>query len=528
MTLYRNRRFWLGTLIAATLFTSLLVYRVEFYHSSSKNISGKNQWSNKPVVTGESWMNIVQNSKKIGYTHRTLENFANGYKILEESVMKINTMGMAQEINVKSVSTTDMDFAVKTFDFKIASGSFDFALTGEIKENNMYVYSNNKTEKPVEIPLENRPYLTSGIIQATLASGLKKDEEMVLFVFDPSTLGQAPATIKVEESESIEVDGKMVTAQKVSLSLKGAKQLAWIDEKGDVLKEQGLLGITLTKTDREGALDGLPLQASDDLTHLVSVKANKTFDKPEQLTMLVARVSNLQTAAGIDLNTGRQIWKKSNEDKYNTHASKETSNISHIKDTKQNRETENISEGILTIKKESLEELPEKLDPEDIADINYRFKLSDIFVQSSDPRIRSFARKVTSPTDTPLDKVKKLVAWIQENIKRQPVVSLPNAISTLKNRKGDCNEHAALLAAFCRSIGIPAKIEAGMVYLKGRFYYHAWNAVFIGRWITVDALFNQIPADVTHIALLSGSQQMQLDLMGVIGKIQIEITDYRY
>ena len=122
-------------------------------------------------------------------------------------------------------------------------------------------------------------------------------------------------------------------------------------------------------------------------------------------------------------------------------------------------------------------------------------------------------------------KVEKLVAWIQVNIKRQPVISLPNAISTLENRTGDCNEHAALLAAFCRAVGIPAKIETGLVYLNGSFYYHAWNSVFVGRWITVDALFNQIPADVTHIAFSSGNHDMQLDILGLIGRVKIEILD---
>ena len=83
------------------------------------------------------------------------------------------------------------------------------------------------------------------------------------------------------------------------------------------------------------------------------------------------------------------------------------------------------------------------------------------------------------------------------------------------------------MAAFCRSIGIPAGIEAGLVYLRGGFYYHAWNTVYIGRWISVDALFNQIPADVTHIGFTSGLQEMQLDLMEVMGKIKLEVLSYK-
>ncbi len=75
-------------------------------------------------------------------------------------------------------------------------------------------------------------------------------------------------------------------------------------------------------------------------------------------------------------------------------------------------------------------------------------------------------------------------------------------------------------------MGIPAKVEAGLVYLNGSFYYHAWNSVYLGRWITADSLFQQIPADVTHIRLVSGTQEMQLGLAGVIGKLKLEITHY--
>jgi transglutaminase-like putative cysteine protease len=106
------------------------------------------------------------------------------------------------------------------------------------------------------------------------------------------------------------------------------------------------------------------------------------------------------------------------------------------------------------------------------------------------------------------------------------VVSVPDALGTLENRMGDCNEHAMLLAALARAAGIPARIEAGLVYLGGRMYYHAWNLLYLGRWVTADALFGQLPADVTHIRLVTGSQQQQLDLVGVIGNLTIEVVDH--
>jgi transglutaminase-like putative cysteine protease len=135
------------------------------------------------------------------------------------------------------------------------------------------------------------------------------------------------------------------------------------------------------------------------------------------------------------------------------------------------------------------------------------------------------AKKIVSENDSPADKAQKVMDWIHKNIEKRPVLSLPDALSTLENRVGDCNEHAVLFAALARAIGIPAKVEAGLVYLKGRFYYHAWNLLYLGRWITADALFGQMPADVTHIRFSSGTQKQQLDLMNIIGKVELKIIE---
>ena len=116
-----------------------------------------------------------------------------------------------------------------------------------------------------------------------------------------------------------------------------------------------------------------------------------------------------------------------------------------------------------------------------------------------------------------------MVEWMQANIEKRPVLSLPDALTTLDKRMGDCNEHAVLMAALARAAGYPAQVEAGLVYQDGRFFYHAWNRIYIGRWITVDALFGQIPADVSHIRFARGSAHEQLDILPLLGKLQIRV-----
>jgi transglutaminase-like putative cysteine protease len=181
---------------------------------------------------------------------------------------------------------------------------------------------------------------------------------------------------------------------------------------------------------------------------------------------------------------------------------------------------------VLTITKENLAGLSPEIRESNLQNLEKIFLKSGPFIQSDHDLIQALSQEITRNAATPLEKVRRLSNWVFENIEKRPVLSLPDALSTLDNRVGDCNEHAVLLAALARAAGIPCRIEAGLMYLKGRFYYHAWNLVYLGRWITVDSVYDQIPADVSHIRLITGSPDRQLDLMGVIGKLQLKIINH--
>jgi transglutaminase-like putative cysteine protease len=182
-----------------------------------------------------------------------------------------------------------------------------------------------------------------------------------------------------------------------------------------------------------------------------------------------------------------------------------------------------LKENVLIINKERLADLTSSNGMLRTKKIDKTFLMPSQFVQSDHPKIRNLVKEIMSHDDDPIDRAKNIINWIHKHIEKRPVLSLPDAVSTLTHRVGDCNEHAVLMAALARAAGIPAKIEAGLVYLNGRFYYHAWNLLYLGEWITADSLFNQIPADVTHIRLLSGAPKHQFDLISVIGQIKLKI-----
>lgn len=303
-------------------------------------------------------------------------------------------------------------------------------------------------------------------------------------------MGQTAVIVEVLGKEDLQIMGDIHSATKVALNFKGTSQLAWIGDSGEVLKEKGILGIQLEKTTREDALSGLSAAASADLTQTASVASNVRLENLGRLSNLKIEISGIPFQ-NVQLNGGRQTLKAN----------------------------------ILSIDKETLTNLSADIQERNLQSLEKIFLNPGPFIQSDDQKIQALAQEIAGGQAAPLDKVRLLVNWVYQNIEKRPVLSLPDALSTLENRVGDCNEHAVLLAALARAAGIPCRIEAGLVYLKGRFYYHAWNRMYLGRWITVDAVFNQIPADVSHIRFVTGSPSQQLDLMGIIGKLNLKVIE---
>ena len=76
--------------------------------------------------------------------------------------------------------------------------------------------------------------------------------------------------------------------------------------------------------------------------------------------------------------------------------------------------------------------------------------------------------------------------------------------------------------------GIPTVVLAGLVYQAGRFWWHAWNASYVdGRWVPVDPIAGQFPADAGHIVLKIAEIERQSELLSVVGKLKIEVLEAR-
>jgi len=474
----------------ALVFIALLAVRLDLVSGWSP---GRPEGRVEAIGTAsdrEDWFSISQGGRRIGYARRRLLRAEQGYRSIETVFMQVNTMGVVHGLSFTIDADLLPDMRLSSFRFDLKSSLFRFQAAGTVRDKLLSVTTGASGEqRKINIPLEERPYMATGIFEAVRLAEGRPGQPLTFSVFDPAAMGQRAVRVSPAGEETLTVMGQPRKVRKYAVDFMGARQFAWLNERGEVVKEEGILGIALEKVPEEEALGGMTGSGGADVTEIASVAASVPIEAPERVQRLRLRVGGVDAKA-FHLDGDRQRFEPP----------------------------------VLTITREK--------DPEDaersvgLPGAAARSLLKpNPFIQSDHPRIRRLAERLVTRGEPPAVRARKILAWVHKNIEKRPVLSVPNALETLDNGVGDCNEHAALLAALLRAANIPAEIEAGLVYMKGRFYYHAWNVLYIGRWITADAVFGQMPADATHVRLIRGGMESQMDLMGVIGNIELDVLE---
>lgn len=147
-------------------------------------------------------------------------------------------------------------------------------------------------------------------------------------------------------------------------------------------------------------------------------------------------------------------------------------------------------------------------------------------VDVDDPAIVALARSITEGAADPRAAVARIVAWVHGNLRGALSTRLETASQVLAERRGDCTEFTLLFIALARAAGVPARELSGLTYAGDGgqvFAWHAWAEVALdGRWVPVDASWNEPLANASHIVLGVGDDTAYVPVM-MSGTVEIEV-----
>jgi transglutaminase-like putative cysteine protease len=459
-------------------------------------------WSSSPAALATDlagyapaahWSGIYYRGEKIGFSVSQTTPTDTGYEMREDGRLQMSLLGSSTAIRLSSRALVDRAFKLRSFSFSLDPGTGPTEVSGTLDGARLQLTvrtpSGTRSESR-ELP--EPPALSLNLPRSLAARGLTPGQRFEASVFDPATLRNASMTLEVRAREIVRAEGRLVPAFLVEGQFAGVKTRSWITDVGDVVREESAMGLVVVRETREQAQRlSVPHSIQADLLEAAALVPEKPvrIDDPTLVARLRVRLTPLGGFDRADLDGEGQSAK---------------------------------GDEIEVLDPEGLRasQRPAGLD---------LFLRPEPFVESDAPEIRAEATRAASGVASARKKAEVLVRHVHALLEKKPTVSLPSALEVLRTKVGDCNEHTVLYVALARSLGLPARIAVGLVYLRGAFYYHAWPEVWVdeapgsGLWLPVDPTLNQFPADATHVRLARGGLDRQAAILGLVGRARIEV-----
>ncbi|MEO0206581.1 MAG: transglutaminase family protein [candidate division WOR-3 bacterium] len=484
----------LGILILLVII-AVTIYLFRLIPGSSKIPELKQEKTGVVKDVSEEWLGIFIQGQRVGYSFTKVATLETGLEIENRSQMTINMMQEVTTLITHLYAHTDREYALNDFSLTIHAPGHESKIEGVIKGNELTLttYSHGIAQTQVRT-IKEKPYFPDAIEQLIKKKNLKPGDEMTVPYFDPTSQSSGQARLKVYPEEKVMVLNKEATGTKIEINFMGVVSYLWIDKDFKIIKnETPNLHIEMIPLTKEEALAEIKSQEAFDLLGFFSVKPSRPLPADKRISYVKLKLSDIPEE-GLDLNDDFQRL---------------------------------VSEKpiILEISLANVNQLADLVIP---VNENTEYLNPSAYIQCQHPEIIKEAKKIAGKEKSAINVTKKLTQGVYSMLAKVPTPSMPSAIDVLKTKEGDCNEHSILFAALARALGLPTKIYVGLVNLQGdAYFYHAWCAVWIGQWVPVDPTFNQFPADVYHLKLKEGEISDWAEVMKVVGKLKIEILEYR-
>ena len=464
------------------------------------------------VNPGAVFYGVMQGRTQIGFASSTIDTSSSSITMTDYFVADLPIGGKAHRATARTTVTLSRALRLEEFDLQLDTETAPIQATGRVLGDSlMLIAVTTGAEKPDTQRVKlSGPILMPTLLPLALALGEKPTvgKSYTLPVFDPSSMSQKDVTLQVRAESLFVVNDSSVFDSTSSRwrgvlpdTLHGFQIVAetsggftgWIDEQGRIVQTTQF-GLELRRLPYEVAFDNWRLDeekrgtvATDgDILESTAIAANKRLTGATD--MLRVRLSNV-TLAGFDLAGPRQ----------------------------------QLSGDTLTVRRESGAALDasyalpfgaQRLAPADLR--------AEPLIEVNAPEIRRLAGRLSVSRD-PREVAARINAWVHDSLVQRVTFGVPSALQVLRSRSGDCNEHTQLFVALARAAGIPARTAAGLAYVDGKFYYHAWPEVLLGDWVAVDPTFGQFPADAAHLRFVQGGLARQTALLRLMGQLHIDV-----
>ena len=470
------------------------------------------------LAPGVSFYTLRMGERNVGQATSRLDTIPEGFELEDVMVLDLPALGQTGSAVVRTLVRLSPALIMESFSFSLDSEVGTFRADGTLgADSTLHVTIDaGGSKQEISYRLAEPPIFSAALpIRIAMAGELEVGNTLRLPVFDPSTLATRAVEVRVLEHDTLVVPDSAylnpstnrweparydsVPAWKIAEVHGGVQVESWVDHDGRVISASSALGFTMEKTEYELARQAqedsrgvATLAIDEDVILSTAIRSNTDLGSVEEYDVLRFRLTGVELA-GFQLDGGRQTLRG---------------------DT-------------LIVRRENWAAVePDFSLPYKLMDMREELEAEPL-IQSDDPRIQRAARQAVGrwlrDPKAAAQRLTTRVDRVDRMLEKSVTFSVPSALQVLESKQGDCNEHTVLYVAMARALGLPARTAVGLVYLNNSFFYHAWPEVWLGEWVAVDPTFGQYPADAAHIRFVIGGLAQQVEIIRLIGRLNIEV-----
>lgn len=454
-------------------------------------------------VLADDWYGVYFSGAKVGYSHIEISRG----RLDDEEVARVSEEGLILyrfedeenpfETRYSGESFLTIDKKLLGFTYEQSILSHELKIDALEKDGFVYVdiYSGGG-RKMIRFETEKNIYPSMAFSYLAITEDITTGKTYRYKVFLENLRTIEDLKVTVLDESTIEVGGKPYTVLEVMGKIRGYTYTSYVTMDKRMIKQVSIDRFESIIEEKEEAtrLDEDSGITMDSLLSYALAVPDKAIKNPTGIELLKVKIKNVPEPIVPVAGDFQEIYSSGKNNEY-----------------------------IFTIKRADIDTLsiPDygKF-PEDVSE----YLSPTIDIESDEKRILSKAKRIVGKGSNPKDDATKLMEWVYKNVSKR-MVDATSALDAFSTLEGECQAHAHLFAALARAQGIPTKVVSGIVYSEeiGGFLYHTWNEIYLGVWVPIDVTFFQFPADPTHIKFVEGGMDSVLDIIPLVGNIEIGV-----
>ncbi len=426
------------------------------------------------------WMAMLLNGTKTGYMKLEWDDGDNTVATRETVVMSINRGDAVIEMKTVDTALQAKDGRPLAFRSSQQTSNTTSTIAGSIVDDRIKaVVSASGNSRPQTLAWPDGAVFSEGLRWQILERGLTMGDTFSTTLFLPGSLQAVPTTITIGERETVDLFGieSALTRVEQVMDIGGTMTHStnWVTDDYQIKKMRlTLAGMLLESI---ACPEACALADSQPTTFFVNTfaEAPRRLSGSERSKALRYTIRPRQAELALSVPESAEQQVSIAEDG-----------------------TINVSIQVNPQTTATVEPSPS------------RYLSATRWLQSDTNEVIELAKHAAGEASESINVMRQLEQFVAHYVDEKSLaVGYASALEVVRDRSGDCTEHAVLLAALGRARGIPTRIATGLAYVDSwlgaeqMFVPHAWTQALIdGRWVSFDASLGQFSAG--HIALAYG------------------------